>query len=1324
MSNIFQTIRGAVTGTGGPEDCGNPHAGCDQGGEKAGIEVAEAGVDTGVGKRMREGEDRENSLENKRRRTSQDHYGRLAGSFKTPATAKPIVFSHNGRVSNTQKTGALAARGGFKPVNNLHAAPHAATHAMSGRPTRGTLHAQKITKLGTLRSSNGQAGSGRTVTHELDFQGSLGSNVPETQYKCSARGSDGFSNGPATKKRRTAYPPATNGTCSNPVDFTDGDSEEMLLLKAPVMAINGSAITQPRSMQPPAHKWKVKHVEAENYFGGNDKFDKMNKMLTTHEPRSRKSKDSSQGSERSPSVASLQNSQHAACQGSKLAPVHLDASDGSQTKQLERRSIPQSDAKLNGSSRPDINLTRDWPGSAQTRTRPGSSAGSEGSASGVRHGNGIRRPSAERIEQRGKWNQHKAERQVLHAEISPRLGNTFVRHKNPQQGPREMGRVAAMQVDLRAPATKASSMDDSLESIDPLHGATTIPSEAKRSVSSSISNADAARLASPSILRPTQFEITRPAKGKKREAVDFSDETNEDDLDDLTMPVSAFYASSYCVSSGAERASLVYDSENKQLELHVDGQLARLVGKDEAVSLNASNVGEIVHSTASSRVYVKGSSSGVSNGSMCIAFADHNAVNWFMRMTSDFQPTTIHRPLDRLNKTFDAQATALKRAYDAKVAAAPLQLYADESNSPIGRDDDERIHYDVEDDARAPKASRRKGMLGADSEGIPSQQRGQTLANEVQSRYFVDDPPRRSARERKRVIERLRTPTPERWTQTNGIPAWHKPVEYPAEGARRVTVDANDLECLDEGQFLNDNIITFGIRKIEEEMDAKYKKDVHFFNSFFYTSLTTKNGKKSFNYDAVKRWTKNKDIFSLPYVVVPINVNLHWIVAIICNLDKMSRKPVGVAEEEGGEEEQEEREVSHAVEIAKAEQADDSPELNGKSAKREELPEETESMKRLSVSDGESASKDGEVFNFGDDGKVGDRSDEEMDTNATTNQPYSASTKKGKGKRKSAPAPRKYDADTPAIILLDSFANPHAAETRHLKQYIVAEGMDKRSLDVDIDQLQGINAKGIPQQTNFCDCGVFLIGYVEEFSKDPRGFVDKIMSRRMDREREFAAFSAKEKRDEIRGQLLQLYEVQEEARRKARVAKAAGGKAGQSVAGRQGGEKVAAAVSAPAPASVPALDVPEPAREAYKTIGKQAEVVATTALPPKIASWAPVKTTTVPAGNPAASTPGSPTTTAYLKADVPHAREPNDGDDELESAPARALPPSQPRHEFNGSLSSADDDDMLDTSHTSSGIPQLDGATADPEPEITEALEKALDAWESRPSGSASTPPT
>ncbi|KAF2230383.1 hypothetical protein EV356DRAFT_473620, partial [Viridothelium virens] len=222
----------------------------------------------------------------------------------------------------------------------------------------------------------------------------------------------------------------------------------------------------------------------------------------------------------------------------------------------------------------------------------------------------------------------------------------------------------------------------------------------------------------------------------------------------------------------------------------------------------------------------------------------------------------------------------------------------------------------------------------------------------------------------------------ERFSRKYGLgEVWDQSVIYPEIGAKRSTVDFLDLKRLDEGEFLNDNLIAFYLRYCEEAFQAKQvseKPKVYFFSNFFFSALSTSDkGTKGFNYKAVQRWTSKVDIFDFDYIIVPINEDLHWYVAIICNLPNLGRKLVRTDSEEAKE--------------------------------------------------------------------------------------------------------RNSD---------NTILGP-----KLLKEYLIAEGKSRRSMDISSKDIQGINAKHIPTQDNYCDCGLYLLGYVSRFLEEPQDFVRKIVSR-------------------------------------------------------------------------------------------------------------------------------------------------------------------------------------------------------------------------------------
>ena len=73
-------------------------------------------------------------------------------------------------------------------------------------------------------------------------------------------------------------------------------------------------------------------------------------------------------------------------------------------------------------------------------------------------------------------------------------------------------------------------------------------------------------------------------------------------------------------------------------------------------------------------------------------------------------------------------------------------------------------------------------------------------------------------------------------------------------------------------------------RRLQSDHTAHMPKLVHVFGSFFYTRLqegATMNCSRA--YDNVKSWAQGMNIFNKDFLFIPINQNVHWSLAIICN---------------------------------------------------------------------------------------------------------------------------------------------------------------------------------------------------------------------------------------------------------------------------------------------------------------------------------------------------------------------------------------------------------------------------------------------------------
>jgi hypothetical protein len=133
---------------------------------------------------------------------------------------------------------------------------------------------------------------------------------------------------------------------------------------------------------------------------------------------------------------------------------------------------------------------------------------------------------------------------------------------------------------------------------------------------------------------------------------------------------------------------------------------------------------------------------------------------------------------------------------------------------------------------------------------------------------------------------------------------------WPPTGRTELVITKGDYHRLYDDEFLNDTLIDFGLRYVvETRLPSKptetksadsstglgqlRPEDVFVFNPFFYKKLSDKTRSREkvspdpypewSAYDSVKKWTNKVDIFSKKFIIVPVNENLHWYMAVIYN---------------------------------------------------------------------------------------------------------------------------------------------------------------------------------------------------------------------------------------------------------------------------------------------------------------------------------------------------------------------------------------------------------------------------------------------------------
>ncbi|KAG9244948.1 hypothetical protein BJ878DRAFT_541802 [Calycina marina] len=292
------------------------------------------------------------------------------------------------------------------------------------------------------------------------------------------------------------------------------------------------------------------------------------------------------------------------------------------------------------------------------------------------------------------------------------------------------------------------------------------------------------------------------------------------------------------------------------------------------------------------------------------------------------------------------------------------------------------------------------------------------------------------------VQPRESTPDSRPWTEIN--PGWDKNWEsaviWPPTGKTTATVGKHDIHRLNENEYLNDNLITFYMAYLQYQFVQKrpeMSKRVYFHNTFFYHRLTTgAPGRSRINYKAVERWTRKVDLLSFDYIIVPVHESSHWYLAIICNTPKF----------------------------------------------KIENPDVTDSMEGLDIegSDGSGSPPKKSLLDAEKRALEIDLTDDKPD-------PPQAPRRKS-GIRHSLVEPR--------IMTLDSLLlNGHSATCTNLKEYIADEFKAKHGKKIVVPRNIGHTVQRLPQQPNYTDCGLFLLGYIEKFLDDPDDFLHRCIEK-------------------------------------------------------------------------------------------------------------------------------------------------------------------------------------------------------------------------------------
>jgi Ulp1 family protease len=492
-----------------------------------------------------------------------------------------------------------------------------------------------------------------------------------------------------------------------------------------------------------------------------------------------------------------------------------------------------------------------------------------------------------------------------------------------------------------------------------------------------------------------------------------------------------------------------------------------------------------------------------------------------------------------------------------------------------GSHSESKRHQSVDGGKRMPRAEQPKeAERVVDMEPAPRRPKRQTRSSFPTE---IDD-------------ETLQPPIP-RYSVVTGLGSpWKRPVEYPKEGAKRVTIEFEDLLRLDDGECLNDSLMMFHLRKVREDLerrDPASAKKIHWFNTYFFESLTKNTRGQDINYDAVKRWTKSIDLFSYDYVVIPVNEALHWYVAIICNLPMLGKSEgdpkqevvgaVAQPTQKGDNMGTEDEPILNLQSVQSHAEANGDRESSGETTRQSlqglhlnnEAPTESletqikddldDSLRKVLAGQHDPNTPQKTAFDLLPRSQAnpiqaqqgvtertsllertaeGDTIVPEDDVTRTTpradaRQADAKSVRRTSSKKKRSATPRLYNPAEPAIATLDSLGIAHPHTIRLLKNYLLQEAQDKRgSVHFEATQLKGITAKGIPIQDNLYDCGLYLLGYMDKFAEDPVAFVKSLLQREFDKDLHWPDLKPLQMRKALRDELFRLADEQGASRKK------------------------------------------------------------------------------------------------------------------------------------------------------------------------------------------------
>ncbi|KAJ5647225.1 hypothetical protein N7490_003597 [Penicillium lividum] len=671
-------------------------------------------------------------------------------------------------------------------------------------------------------------------------------------------------------------------------------------------------------------------------------------------------------------------------------------------------------------------------------------------------------------------------------------------------------------------------------------------------------------LSSPTDIKPTDFSSKRRAKRKHK--------TSEG----TQFGIIRLQFGNFATEKGlnGKTAAIYVDDENIKIGEDIFGT---------AVTIPLRKVVKIIHGkdpSRKSRLVLSHGSSPIGN-LVDIQFSDSEIKNQLSWIFKEKPVKMIEKERDYMTSMFDRQREEIARC--PQQAKRPLLDVDPTPPAPADSSARQKLSSTLQGPADGPSSKRVKRDFSSFSQtgdgavesrssvgdGIPQPDTGVEIP--VKKFQVIQPTLERETRSTRRTTRNTNCGTEEvskffsPKAKDENRQKWKKPMVYPRTGKKRAEVSVDDRDRLCGEEFLNDNLIGFYLRFLEDHLERTNKNvanRVYFFNSYFFATLTnTPKGERGINYSGVEKWTRNIDLFSYDYIVVPINQNAHWYVAIICNLpslDLASAGPVDqssapVSDKEVSTQPESVHEILESPEpeqvSAATTRAEDDTEQKQKESSESPLSHDARkylaSMKiveeenKAAIEEAETPSPGSNEKRQEDNGSADDWPEGEenqtssplkfsglhwdglVSTGPEANQSSPNTKKKGRTGPKLHPA-------QPTIITFDSLDLGRSPQIKLLREYICQEAASKRGVEVDEKDIKGMRARQIPLQPNYSDCGLYLLAYIEKFVQNPDTFITKLLQRDMDGPEDWPQLRSGLLRKRLRDFLDDLYEEQKQ----------------------------------------------------------------------------------------------------------------------------------------------------------------------------------------------------